>query len=69
MSDTPVMKKAKILREFNDAGTEQRYFAGKEHEFAEGVFENYRVAGLVEEVPTAAPVDGDAGKAGRTKPA
>lgn len=71
MSDTAApKKKAKILREFFDAGTEKRYFAGKEAEFAEGEFENYRVAGLVEEVVDAtvvAPAEGDAAKTGRTR--
>lgn len=66
MSDTPApKKKAKILREFFDAGSEQRYFAGKEHEFTEGEFENYRLAGLVEDAAVVAPAEGDPAKGGR----
>lgn len=49
MSDTNT-KRAKIVRDFNDAGTETRFTAGATVELSEGAFVNYHAAGLVEEV-------------------
>jgi transcription antitermination factor NusG len=47
MSNT---KRAKIVRDFNDAGTETRFTVGATVEISEGAFVNYHAAGLVEEV-------------------
>lgn len=49
MSDTKT-KRAKIVRDFNDAGTETQFTAGATVEMNEGVFANYLAAGLVEAV-------------------
>lgn len=49
MSDTN-NKRAKIVRDFNDAGTETRFTAGATVTLSEGAFVNYHAAGLVEEV-------------------
>ncbi len=50
MSDTKT-KRAKILRDFNDAGTETRFTAGAIVNLTEGEFVNYKTAGLVEAAP------------------
>ena len=68
MSDTKI-KRAKIVRNFNDAGTDARFTAGDTVELSEGAFINYHAAGLVELVanePTA-PVEGEPAKSGRTR--
>ena len=68
MSDTKI-KRAKIVRNFNDAGTDARFTAGDTVELSEGAFINYQAAGLVElaaEEPTA-PVEGEPAKSGRTR--
>lgn len=49
MSDTKT-KRAKIVRDFNDAGTETQFTAGATVEMTEGAFANYLAAGLVEAV-------------------
>ena len=41
-------KKAKVLRNFNDAGTNKRYAAGEAIDLTDGEFTNYAAAGLVE---------------------
>ncbi|GEM_PF-1293973 len=40
-------KKAHILRDFNDAGTERRFTAGSTVDLDEGTYANYAAAGLV----------------------
>lgn len=50
MSET---KKAKVLRDFKDAGTEKSFTTGKVVDLAEGEFINYAAAGLVEDAPAA----------------
>ena len=47
MSDTKT-KRAKIVRDFTDAGTETQFTAGATVEMTEGAFANYLAAGLVE---------------------
>lgn len=47
MSDT---KKAKVVRDFKDSGTEQTYTAGAVIDLTEGQLTNYVAAGLVEAV-------------------
>lgn len=68
MSDTKT-KRAKIVRDFNDAGTETQFTAGSVVEMSEGAFTNYQACGLVElaaDEPTA-PVEGEPAKSGRTR--
>lgn len=55
MSETPKTVSAKILRDFNDAGTEKRFTAGETETLTVGEFANFKAAGLVELVETAAP--------------
>ena len=43
-------KKAKVLRDFKDAGTEKSFAAGETVDVTEGEFINYAAAGLVEAV-------------------
>ncbi len=49
MSDTE-QKTVRVLvkRDFNNAGTEQQFTAGEEHDVTQGDYVNYRAAGLVE---------------------
>ena len=47
-------KKAKVLRNFNDAGTNKRYATGEAIDLTEGEFTNYAAAGLVEAATGAA---------------
>lgn len=55
MTETAKIK-AKVLREFNDAGTGERFAAGDSPEIDAGAFANYRAAGLVEkDAPEAKP--------------
>src|SRR3546814_12926051 len=44
---TEKMKKAFIVRNFKDAGTEKKFTAGATVDLPEGVFRNYEAAGLV----------------------
>jgi len=72
VSDTETKTvRAKILRDFTDAGTERSYTAGDIIEVSEGVFGNYEAARLVEaapaETPAETPVEGDTAKSGRTR--
>jgi hypothetical protein len=55
MSETPKTVSAKILRDFNDAGTEKRFTAGETVEMLRGEYNNFAAGGLVELVETAAP--------------
>lgn len=49
MSTAPIMtRRAKILRDFKDAGDERRFTAGETVEISDGAFANYEAAGLVE---------------------
>ena len=59
MSDTKT-KRAKIVRDFKDAGTETQFTAGATVEMNDGAFANYLAAGLVE-----AAADEPAAPAGR----
>jgi len=62
MSDKKVS--AFVVRDFNDAGTSERFTAGSIAEISEGAFGNYSAAGLVR-APTAEekpPAKGDAPK-------
>jgi hypothetical protein len=68
MDDTKTVR-AKILRDFNDAGLERRFDAGDVAELPKGVFDNYRAAGLVEadaEPITSAAESGASDDAGTT---
>lgn len=49
--------RAKILRDFNDAGAERRFTKGDTVTIGEGEFVNYRVAGLVEAADASATGD------------
>ena len=40
-------KPAFIIKDFRDAGTEQRFTAGSTEQIEEGAFRNYEAAGLV----------------------
>lgn len=64
MTDTPKTTRARILRDFNDAGTGQNFTADTVVPIEDGAFANYRHAGLVE----AAAAD-DAKSAPKTPPA
>lgn len=49
-------KKAHVLRDFRDAGTETRFTKGDTVELEEGVFRNFEKAGLVSaEAPATKP--------------
>lgn len=66
MSD-PNAVRAKILRNFNDDGTQRRFTANEVVPLDAGTFANYRAGGLVEaapdEVPAQTPVsDASAGE-------
>lgn len=50
MSDTKTVR-AKVLRDFNDAGSQSRFTKGKIVPLQADAFANYRAAGLVEEAP------------------
>jgi len=54
-------KDAFIIRDFNDAGTEENFEGGKIRSIEEGAFLNYKAAGLVRE-----PTDEDR-KTGKTE--
>jgi hypothetical protein len=41
------MKKGYAFRTFRDAGTEETFEGGKDHDFEPGAFANYKAAGLV----------------------
>lgn len=56
-------KKAKVLRNFNDAGTNKRYAAGETIDPTDGEFTNYAAAGLVEAASAAADTKADTKKA------
>lgn len=67
MSDTKT-KRAKIVRNFKDAGTETQFTAGETVDVSEGAFANYHAAGLVEAADADAapvPAEGDPAKSGR----
>ncbi len=53
--------RAKVLRDFNDAGTSQNFTADAIVPLSPGAFGNYRAAGLVEAAPE--DVASDAGEA------
>lgn len=44
----PKTIRARVLRDFNDAGTERRFTADKVVPLTEGEFDNFAAAGLVE---------------------
>ena len=72
MSDTPRRKRAHVISDFNDVGTGERHAAKSTPMLEEGVFENYRAAGLVSEnADDAKPVvvAGAAAPDGKGKPA
>ena len=48
MSATPKMVSATVTTDFNDAGSDRKFVAGKTEDLTEGEFANYRAAGLVE---------------------
>ncbi len=50
-------KRAKIVRDFKDAGTERSFSAGETVDLTAGEFANYEAAGLVEAASTAKPAD------------
>lgn len=50
-------KKAKVLRDFNDAGTDKKFAGGDTVDLTEGEFTNYAAAGLVEAAATEAKAD------------
>lgn len=57
-------KKGFVPTTFRDAGTEQVFEGGQEHEFEPGAFENYKAAGLIGDKPDAkAAAKGDEPKA------
>ena len=67
MSDTKT-KRAKIVRNFKDAGTETQFTAGETVDVSEGAFANYHAAGLVKAADADAapvPAEGDPAKSGR----
>ena len=69
MSDTNT-KRAKIVRNFKDAGTETQFTAGDTVDLSEGAFANYQAAGLVEASDAdaaPAPVDVAPAKSGRNR--
>jgi tetrahydromethanopterin S-methyltransferase subunit H len=72
MSDTtPKMISVKILRAFRDDGTKTSYAPSKKVEqIEEGIFDNYKAAGLVEaaEVTEATANPTDSTAQGKTKP-
>lgn len=47
-------KSAVALKKFRDAGTEKEYEGGKQHEFTEGEYQNFKAAGLIEDQKAAA---------------
>jgi len=57
MTDTPKFK-AKVLRDFTDAGTETNYVKDQEVQLTAGELLNLTLAGLVEEVADAQPDEG-----------
>ncbi len=64
MSDPkPKMIKAFVIRDFNDAGTEENFTAASTPEIEKGAFDNYKAAGLVriataDDAKAAEPVEG-----------
>ncbi|MEK9213127.1 hypothetical protein [Sphingomonas sp. 2378] len=59
MTDTTKFK-AKVLRDFTDAGTETNYTKDQEVQLTAGELLNLTLAGLVEEVADAQPEEGKA---------
>lgn len=55
MSTEKKTKKGIPTRDFTDAGTEEAFFEGKEHDFEVGAHANYLAAGLIAEPETKAP--------------
>lgn len=43
-----------VPKTFRDAGTEEVFEGGKEHQFEAGAYANYEAAGLIAEKPTKA---------------
>ena len=66
MSETKTVR-AKILRDFKDAGDERQFTAGETLEIGEGAFGNYHAAGLVERASVDAATDGEPAKSGRAR--
>lgn len=56
-------KKAKVLRDFRDAGTGREFKAGDRPELTDGEFINYEAGGLVEAASSAAKTVEDSKKA------
>mgnify|MGYP003348237271 CR=1 FL=1 len=56
-------KKAKVLRDFRDAGTEREFKSGATVELTDGEFINYEAGGLVEAASTAAKTADEGKKA------
>lgn len=57
MADTDNKIRAKVLRTFNDAGSETTFTGGQDIELSKGDFANYQAAGLVVAIETAEPAD------------
>lgn len=53
----PAPVRAKVLRDFNDAGTGENFTADTIAPLSPGAFANYRAAGLVEAAPEEAASD------------
>lgn len=51
MSDT---KRGYVPSTFKDAGTEKTYAGGKEHDFTNGEYDNFKAAGLIGPKPDTA---------------
>ena len=49
MADTPKTRKAFVVSDFNDAGTEREFKKNATIDVTEGEFANYAAAGLVRE--------------------
>ncbi|WP_313326093.1 hypothetical protein [Sphingobium yanoikuyae] len=50
-------KRAKIVRDFKDAGTERSFIAGETVDLTAGEFANYEAAGLIEAVAATKAAD------------
>ncbi|MDF2983423.1 MAG: hypothetical protein K0Q69_3195 [Devosia sp.] len=66
MSDTTTIR-AKVLRDFNDAGSQSRFTKDKIVPMKPSLFDNYRAAGLVEAAPAEIVADAPAEPPVRTR--
>ena len=70
MSDQPARRRARIVSDFTDAGTGERFTAGAERMIEGGAFANYEAAGLVTTpAPRAAPKPATKARKRKTAPA